>query len=106
MGSNRKWVTVVHAAFKAFADYNSMEQVALRRGQRLRDVNKLVEERYAEDLWKNWPDGMQKVAEVREGKGRRRKTQFFGWAEAQTPIQKVEKIQTTQKVWSIDTSTL
>ena len=68
-GSKNKY-TVVHAAFKAFAGYNSMEQVALRRGQRLRDVNKLVEERYAEDMWKNWPDDMDKVSEVK-GKGSR-----------------------------------
>ena len=69
-GSKNKY-TIVHAAFKAFAKYTSMEQVALRRGQRLRDVNKLVEERYAEDLWKNWPDEMGAVEEVREGKGRK-----------------------------------
>ena len=66
-GSKNKY-TVVHAAFKAFAKYNSMEQVALRRGQRLRDVNKLVEERYANNIWKNWPDNMEDVPDVRAGK--------------------------------------
>ncbi len=58
-GSNR--YTVVHAAFKSFANYRSVEQTALARGQRLIDVNSLLEEHYADDLYYRW--GKQKGVE-------------------------------------------
>jgi len=65
-GGNNRY-TVVHAAFKSFEHYRSVEQAALVRGQRLIDVNSLLEEHYANDVYYNW--GKQEgVQQHRKGK--------------------------------------
>jgi hypothetical protein len=71
-GSNR--YTVVHAAFKSFENYRSVEQAALARGQRLVDVNDLMEEHYANDLYHKWGK-LDGVSEYRKSK-KKNQTKF------------------------------
>ena len=63
-GGNNRY-TVVHAAFKSFEQYRNVQQTALLRGQRLVDVNDLLEENYAYDLEHKWGkmDGITKHRE-------------------------------------------
>jgi small subunit ribosomal protein S5 len=66
-GSTNRY-TVVHAAFKSFTNYRSVEEAALTRGQRLIDVNGLLEDHYANEVYNNWGKGQEGVQQHRQRK--------------------------------------
>ena len=76
-GGNNRY-TVVHAAFKAFENYRSVENTALVRGQRLIDVNGLLENHYAHDLYSKWGDKVGGGGGGQgQGQGKKRKKPQF-----------------------------